>query len=162
MSTILTSPITLTPEEEAQIRKEEEKRERAAMIVTEGWLQGYLNGELEFYDLCQHSIKVLQRFPERGRQRFLGEIVERAIAGYGDRKERKKGNHGQPIWLRTTSAALVLLVRENENLPVNEASANGLDGKSAFQRVVEIWRENGVTHITEAMVRNWYIKNRKK
>ncbi len=157
--TIITRPPS--PEVLDRWAREDKQREITWSIITRGWLDAYHRGELTLKKLCEHTQRALKRphVPEGTRHRWLGDVVNQALAIEPKRSRRNPGEPRWP-WLGKISVELVERVQQQERLPVNRASANNR-GHSAFERVAKIWRDHGVT-VTAARIEKWYYPSKRK
>ena len=157
---------SITPEQEAAMERERLERQRAfdrwQFVAVEGWLAAYQAGCLPLENLVRVVHESISVLPDGmgaiafgGRERLLGHVVRRALE---EPVAPRQG--GRPPWpdqFRAAARELVALVAEREGLVVNrEAGRRG--GRTAFERVAELYAKAGVRGVKADTVRDWYGK----
>ena len=144
-----------THEEEAKWKIEQERLAKYRMVAIDIWLQGYMDGDINFERMCRNVHKTLENTQESFRVCVLGEVVGKALVT--NRKNRGQGNRGEPQCLRKLVRELVTLINKTEDAPLMEQGE-----KTAFTRTVEVLRAAGISTVTPVMAFNWHYKTRKK
>lgn len=148
-----TSLISQPPSREAVARREQEEKEwQKGLLIIEGYLNGYLQGEIKFDEMCICVEGALRRFPnEIGRQRWLGYIVEKAVRGRPPKYCRRLKH---PSSQRQIAAGLVELANVRDGYR-KKPSRHEPNGASAFEFVSRIWGDLGVRMTPRQVEKYW-------
>jgi hypothetical protein len=152
--TLLTTP--MSENELALIRISDQKIRRAEVVAIHIWLEEYLVGGVGLERLCAEVRAALKKIdvPERARHRFLGEVIDKALAA--PKPKVGRGRKGIPVALKKYSARIVDMVVEQERLPRSQP----VDGRlTAFERTAQIL-EGANFKVSWETVKKWYLEER--
>ncbi|WP_197387004.1 hypothetical protein [Ralstonia pseudosolanacearum] len=150
---LLSSPIS--PEQQAEIDRQAQQIEKYRTML-DLFLKAYQRRFFTLESLARQVDKLAIDFSERGRHEWIGYAVALALAV--DPEPKKKGRPPIPPEFIDLVAELVEAVNKCEGAPI---VANTKNGKTAFDRVAEIFGEARYK-ISASQAQEWYERRPKR
>jgi hypothetical protein len=106
----------------------------------------YTAGQITFEKTCHYAAGLIADYPQKLRQRLLGELLETLLRNR-PKVVRKKGNPGLPDFIRQQGCRLVALAAEQGHSLVR--------GEGAYKIALELMKDIGIP-VTTARLEHWY------
>lgn len=138
-------PDNLLARSEQERKAEERVRERAQRVIDESW-RAYLDGEIEFEDLCEYVRGAILKLPQGGipsRSQLLGQVVFSAMQSHRWPIKRRRR---WAKWIGQAIRELLPAVKRREGLKRGRDAIKA--GISAEGRIAEILSEAGIEGLT--------------